>query len=308
MRSDDIPTGGDPTPALRVIAVRWQDEPALRLEGADGASATVLLHGAHLVSWMPRPGDERLYLSPAAVHGEGQAIRGGVPVIFPQFDRAGPDTTVPRHGFARNRRWQAAGPLATLAGGEAATVPEARLGLAADEATRRFWPQGFRIELAIALAGPALQLTLSVANTGPTAFGFTAALHTYLAVDAIERARVVGLQGIGYADKALGTDGIEAAAELAFAGEVDRLYRRTPPALRLQDGRRHLVVAQHGFEDTVVWNPWRERCAALVDMPADGYRRMVCIEAAQVARPVTLAPGADWRGSQRLRVDDADEG
>jgi hypothetical protein len=29
---------------------------------------------------------------------------------------------------------------------------------------------------------------------------------------------------------------------------------------------------------------------------------MVCIEAAVVARPVTLAPGKTWRGMQRLEL------
>jgi glucose-6-phosphate 1-epimerase len=37
-------------------------------------------------------------------------------------------------------------------------------------------------------------------------------------------------------------------------------------------------------------------------MPDDGYRRMLCIEAAVIDKPVTLAPGEAWSGRQLLSV------
>ena len=65
--------------------------------------ATVLLHGAHLLSWVPAGGGEQLYVSPKTAYANGEAIRGGVPVIFPQFSTRGP---LKRHGFARSKPWQ----------------------------------------------------------------------------------------------------------------------------------------------------------------------------------------------------------
>src|SRR6185295_5784580 len=88
-------------PAVTFTEVLGQ--PAIALQTPDGARATVLLHGAHVVSWQPAGRGEMLYLSPKAVAGDGRAVRGGIPVIFPQFERRGP---LPRHGFARNRAWQ----------------------------------------------------------------------------------------------------------------------------------------------------------------------------------------------------------
>ena len=38
-----------------------------------------------------------------AVFDGTQPIRGGVPVVFPQFGR--PDPSLPMHGFARSSRW-----------------------------------------------------------------------------------------------------------------------------------------------------------------------------------------------------------
>ena len=54
-------------------------QPALALHAPDGARATVLLHGAHLVSWVPAGGEEHLYLSPTAKYGNDSSVRGGVP-------------------------------------------------------------------------------------------------------------------------------------------------------------------------------------------------------------------------------------
>jgi len=53
---------------------------------------------------------------------------------------------------------------------------------------------------------------------------------------------------------------------------------------------------------TVVWNPGAGKCAQLKDMPEDGWQHMLCVEAAQVYEPVTIAPGDFWQGAQRLRV------
>jgi D-hexose-6-phosphate mutarotase len=37
-------------------------------------------------------------------------------------------------------------------------------------------------------------------------------------------------------------------------------------------------------------------------MAPQGYRNMLCIEAAQLSRPVHLDPGQDWIGSQSLQL------
>jgi glucose-6-phosphate 1-epimerase len=52
--------------------------------------------------------------------------------------------------------------------------------------------------------------------------------------------------------------------------------------------------------DTVVWNPAREKCALEADMEPEDYRRFVCVEAAAVGRPIRLAPGERWMGTQAL--------
>jgi glucose-6-phosphate 1-epimerase len=56
------------------------------------------------------------------------------------------------------------------------------------------------------------------------------------------------------------------------------------------------------WANTVVWNPAEALCVRLADMPDDGWRQMLCVEAAQVYAPITLPAGGRWAGWQRLQV------
>ena len=286
----------------------FHGQPAVHLRSAAGDQAIVLLHGAQVVSWTPADGSERLYLSPRSVYGEGQSIRGGVPVIFPQFNQRGPDFSLPKHGFARNRRWT----LDDLDDGQvlagastpapAAAEASVRLRLAQDAQTLALWPHDFSLTLTVSLQPRQLVLALQVDNPGANPFDFTAALHTYLEVGDIGAARVAGLHGVRYLDAVTGMGSVASDDGLGFERETDRIYYEVPRPLTLRAPGVELEAGMEGFRDAVIWNPWAERCAALPDMPDDGYRRMLCIEAAVIDKPVTLAPGEAWSGRQLLAV------
>ncbi|WP_428309709.1 D-hexose-6-phosphate mutarotase [Hydrocarboniphaga sp.] len=261
----------------------------LNLHAADGARAEIHAQGAHLSRWWNAAGDDLLFLSARSGFAPGVAIRGGVPVIFPQFAGEGP---LPKHGFARTQPW-------TLVDQRA---DRARLALQDNAATRAIWPHAFGCELSIEIGGSQLRVSLSVTNSGDAAMLFTTALHTYLRVAAITDVRVLGLEGLRYRDTANGNaEAIERAEQLAIVGEVDRIYFDSPARLELVEPTRRLQIEQQGFSDTVVWNPGAEKGAALADMEDGGYQRMLCIEAAVIGKPVHLAPGETWSGSQTLR-------
>ena len=270
----------------------FHGQPALRLATASGARAVVALHGAQVLSWAPPGGEERLYLSPKAVFDGHSAVRGGIPVCFPQFADLGP---LPAHGFARNRRWS----LTTERSGKDFAL--AGLTLADDEATRALWPYAFSAELSILIEDSRLDLELEITNTGDEAFEFTAALHTYLAVREVEESRIEGLHGFSYRDKT-DADRIQrdSGDALVIESETDRVYHEVNRPLLLREYHRSLGVNADGFPDMVVWNPWIERSAAIADLPDDGFRRMLCIEAAAARQPVRVQPGESWWGRQTL--------
>ena len=82
--------------------------------------------------------------------------------------------------------------------------------------------------------------------------------------------------------------------------DLERLYRDVQGALLLRDGDRALGIHAEHLPDVVVWNPWEEKCAALADMPKDGFRHMLCVEAARAATPLTIVAGESWWGRQTL--------
>lgn len=266
--------------------------PAIHLRTHDGAQATALLHGGHVVSWRPAGQAEKLYLSDRALFSAGQAVRGGIPVIFPQFECRGP---LQRHGFARTQAWQLA--VAETSPHDAMAV----LRLIDNEETRQHWPHGFEIELTVKIGGDHLDIELAVNNTGALAFGFTGALHTYLHVNDIDAVKVLGLQGQKYTNSAAGQRlDIDMTPALTVNAEIDRIYHNVCTPITLEEPGRHMRIESQGFPDAVVWNPGPEKCSRLRDMPADAWRSMLCIEAGVIERHVMLAPGQGWIGRQLL--------
>lgn len=262
--------------------------PVIHLQSSDGATAHVHLDGAHVTSWCPAGGSERLFLSSTSEFGPGKAIRGGVPVIFPQFSDYGP---FQRHGFARNQVWSV----------ESSGPGTAILSLKDNPETRALWPHAFACEFEVRVGGNELSMKLTVSNPGTEPFEFAAALHTYLKVDDIASTRVVGLSGRSFRDNndrsRIQVDHDEA---VTFPGEIDRGYFDVPRQVEVVDGTGTLKVQSHGFPDAVVWNPGPAKSAAMKDMEPEGFRRFVCVEAAAIQTSVKLGPGETWSGAQRL--------
>jgi len=258
---------------------------------AGGATAAVLHHGAQLASWRSAKGTENIYLSELADFSPGSAVRGGVPICFPQFSTLG---DLPLHGFFRNQIW-------TPVPGGADGAEIARLQLRDTDETRALWPHAFQAELQVTVADHSLEIAFSVSNTGAEVFSFTAALHTYFRVAEIANVAITGLQNIRYLDKLKeNVIDTETSARLLIDRPLDRVYYNTTEALTLGEGARQLRISTQGMPDTVVWNPGPERCATIADLPDDAWQHFVCIEAAVVDAPISLAPGATWRGIQKM--------
>ena len=211
--------------------------------------------------------------------------------MFPQFADSGP---LPKHGWLRTTEWD----VASHDGSTGVTLrteesPESML----------LWPHTYDVRLRVELDAASLEVTLIVRNPGAEAFGFTSALHSYLAVPEISRAELRGLYGIPYidktADRAIVRDNDRA---LRITRETDRIYTGVKENLELVDGESMLSISSRGFPDVVVWNPWTEVAKGISDMGDDDYRRFMCVEAAVADKAVMLLPGESWEGTQRLEL------
>jgi glucose-6-phosphate 1-epimerase len=268
---------------------------SLTLRHPSGGVVVIYSQGAHVASWRPAEGEEVLFMSRHTRLETGVPIRGGIPVVFPQFSDRGP---LPKHGFARTLPWEV-----VESGSDAAGAACARLRLSDTGTTRELWPHLFLAELLVTL-DDGLSTSLRVTNTGDRPFTFTSALHTYYDVGDVRGVTVRGLEGSRYLGMTPGEAPREVRGSLRIEGETDGVYAGVGDRLHIGDSSRArtLVIDKAGFADAVVWNPWIEKARSLPDFGDEEYLEMLCVEPANIDDPTHLAPGQEWTGTQRIRV------
>jgi len=258
-----------------------------------GDSVFVAQQGAQVLSWQAGH-RERLYLSPTSVCDGTTAIRGGIPVCFPQFNQRG---TLPKHGFARNMAWRLLN--------DQSQGPEKVFELSHNAQTQAVWPFKFKAQLKVSLVARSLKVQLTVENAGHQTLSFTGALHTYFDVSHIDQ---VSLHGQAHQSEwdAVNDTHQACLGQLTFKNEFDRVYdvaTEKQPTWVLHDGHEQLHIAQSdSWGQSVVWNPGAEKCSQLTDMPAMGYQRMLCVEAARVTSSIEVPPSQQWEAWQQFTV------
>jgi len=116
-----------------------------------------------------------MFYSDKSLFEQGKAIRGGIPIVWPQF---GPGP-LPQHGFARVKTWRV---------GRKNTIGDVNveLLLSHDDDTLKLWPHKFNLTLTIHLSEQALHQELTVINQDDHTFEFTTLFHNYFNVDDIK--------------------------------------------------------------------------------------------------------------------------
>ncbi|KAG6493849.1 putative glucose-6-phosphate 1-epimerase [Zingiber officinale] len=264
-----------------------------------GSSAEMYLYGGHVTSWRNDHGEELLFLSTKAIFKPPKAIRGGIPICFPQFGSHG---NLDQHGFARNRFWSIDAnppPFPTVSTNKAFTD----LIFKPSEEDLKIWPHSYEFRLRITLGpGGDLMLTSRIRNIDTKPFSFTFAYHTYLSVSDISEVRIEGLETLDYLDNLKAKERFtEQGDAITFEAEVDKIYLGTPTKIAIIDHekKRTFVLRKDGLPDAVVWNPW-EKAKSIADLGDDEYKHMLCVEPAAVEKAITLKPGEEWKGRLEL--------
>ena len=271
----------------------WRGLACTRITLPNGDSVRVSDFGAQVLSWHAR-GHERMFLSGRAVLDGSTAIRGGVPVCFPQFNQRGP---LPKHGLARRTTWQWLGAQV-----EGAAIT-ARWQWDAPAPLHPEFAHALCAQMAVTVSPDTLRVQLSATNTGSSAWAFTCALHTYLAVQGADMAALQGLDGVACWDAAKNFAPTIQTGAVTLGAEIDRVYARPAQPLELHDAHGTLRIHQDAaWPETVVWNPGPALCATLADMQATDWMHMLCVEAAAINQPMALHPGQHWHAAQTLQV------
>ncbi|KZM28465.1 carbohydrate binding [Ascochyta rabiei] len=293
-----------------------------------GESVEVYLFGATVTSWKSNGGQtENLWVSESADLTGKKPIRGGVPVVFPNFGpppKTGPTSQLSQHGFARNSRWEYLGKSSTE---DALDTSSVKLDFGLDrngisEEHRKAWPLDFGLVYSVTLSKDSLQTVITVRNEGQESFEFQFLLHTYFRIKVsfmeaayqqtpnqlaqdISKVSVNGLGSVEYVDKVLdATTHTQSEPTLRFNGEVDRVYKdiKIDTTSILEDGKPRFDVIRDNVKDTVTWNPWIEKAKATADFaPDDGYKQMVCVEVGAVNGWQKLEKGEVFEGGMLVK-------
>ena len=275
--------------------------PALAIE-TEFCTATLALHGAHLIHWQPAHTEHPvLYTSPTAIFKEGKAIRGGIPVCWPWFNAhpTEPDKQ-PSHGVARNRFWKLES--CRVENG----VAEISLVLPPDTDIASHVPFPYELKATFSL-GKICTVAIETTNRSSQNQAVGGALHTYLALSNVNEISIGGLQNTAYLDTTLQPEETKLQSEEALKIEdaIDRIYYGTEIPLTLRDPawNRDLVVRKENSLSTVVWNPWKEGAVALKDLPDEAFGSFACIEAANARHDTRiLAPSTSHRLATTLEI------
>jgi len=256
------------------------------LSNSAGDSAKVYLFGACVTSYV-KDGVDSLMVRPDAKMDGSKPISGGIPHCFPQF---GPGA-IQQHGFARNCDWA----VAEITDGAEPTLV---LSLTDNDYTRGMWDYSFDAKYTISLKGDRLDTELCVTNTGAKTFDFTAALHSYWSISAVDKISITGdFDGATFLDKTASppAETTSESASLSITKEVDSVYQGVSGDVVLNDsgkGRKLTISNLMGWEDTVLWNPYGDE--------GMGFNEFVCVESAKALSPVVLGPNEYWSGAMAV--------
>lgn len=258
------------------------------LTAAGSSSVQIHHHGAHITSFTDSSGREIMYTSPTAVYDGKKAIRGGIPICFPQFGKKGP---LRQHGFARNLPWE----LDT-------SFPQPEQGAAArfllksnEETLASEWNYAFQATYTVSLApnGNAMTIDMNVTNKDERPFSITTALHSYFLCPS-ESTKLIDFDGVRYIDSIdhNANSPKTQQRDVEFGKEVDRVYINTPNTIKIPSVG--VTIRKTNLPEAVVWNPHIAKAAAMGDMPDDDWRTFICIEPARTEEAAVVQPGDTW--------------
>jgi len=263
---------------------------------ASGAKCIVHDFGATVLSYQTSSGRECLFLSRDAKLDGTKAIRGGIPLVFPQFGQ--PDMNMPQHGFLRTNFWKVVDDESMMFDNDEEAGITYSLDLKDVKTSRGDGKWGetsteydCKCLYTIKINASKMTTTLEITNTGKIPFDFQTLQHTYFKVDGSNAQNpnecyVKGLEGYGVVDKVSKTEYIHNGNDdpVVIPDNVDRVYN--PPEEKdivdvlvgVGNGQTMKLIAT-GLMDgksipvsCVVWNPYKEIAATMADFGDDQVR------------------------------------
>lgn len=277
-------------------------EGCVKLCHPSGSECVISIYAAHVTSWCLPDLGEQLFMSSKAEMKEGVAIRGGVPICWPQFGtfRTASNSPGLKHGFVRQSAlWQV----------EENTTDSVALRLIPDDEMKNKWPGKWEVLYTVTLQARSLCLKMEVINKGEESLEFTGCLHTYFRCQACNQCSVQGLKGEKYDSPigdSFGGEKVEDRDSVPICDgktQMQLLYGSAGDAIVLSEASQpRLRLTKSGMSDWVIWNIGDDDVHTLKDMGEGEQRQYVCVEPGFATIPVKVAPGQTWCGVHEMKA------
>ncbi|CEG43610.1 aldose 1- [Plasmopara halstedii] len=282
-----------------------------------GSCVEIFKFGAHVKSFHPAmdPTLDILFMSKESFLNGKDPVRGGIPIIFPNFGSA---KGLPSHGFARITNWT----LSNHENSKDKKKPSvANFTMASSEETLKIWPSDFELTYEVKLYPNQLTTALHVHNKHKETIKFHALLHNYLWVDDARNkgVQVHGLKNVDYYDKVAKANKTETRDYIDFKSQTDNVYSNAPDkisvlikGIKFED--RTVTIDKAGSisvagksssktkTDVVVWNPWADRAKTMEDFGDEEYKNMVAVEPGRVSVQQELPAGQTYTLKETISV------
>lgn len=262
-----------------------EDYPIIEVQSAT-ATASIALHGAHLISYTPTGQKAVIFTSESAVYKEGKAIRGGIPICWPYFNAHPTEADFPAHGIARNRFWEL---LSIESSGDGHTLI---FEMPIDEKDHNLIGGRCKLTVSFEIADT-LKISLTSTNTGSCDLSVGGALHSYFQIGSITTSPVSGLDSVSHLDTLTDETSMHDGL-IKIAREYDRVFLPSAHAVTIHDQSNHreIIVTKENSHATTVWNPWIDKSAAMADLGNEDYLSFLCVEAINWKEDLrSIAPG-----------------
>lgn len=222
---------------------------------------------------------ELLFLSQIAIFDSHTPIRGGVPIVFPNFGHS-QNSNLPKHGFARISNWSLKKKWDKL--GNSGIILELKNNCF----TQQFWNYRFTLLYTIILSQNDFSTEINVQDQ--LSFEYQCLFHNYFKISNLSRLPIANLGNVSYLDQLTGEKKSH-SDEVAIEQEIDRIYEPTNNCVSILDETKIITIKTDTKSEVVVWNPWQKKSRSLKDFKDDEFLSMICVEPG-ILTPTTLKP------------------
>lgn len=290
--------------------------PKVTLIHQSGSFCEVYLDGGNIHTWVLANGGEVFYAPDGTSYNRQTLNNWGTSLCFPQFGEGGerPGTPpseqlLPRDGLAKMLKWTISQTGVKDDGnGE---FPYVTIEVCDTDTSRALWDKQFYLSMQVSLQHDALEISVSVKNTGMQQLEFAAALKSHLAVTDIEapQTKFIGLKNCVYIDNAMRAAKprvrySDTSDSCRLYGATDRVFLSLKSETGVEVGTGCTVFVrdvssedEHGYHDRALFNEWKES-------DAENYRWYAGIAIGAIGKLIKVDPGLTHTGVVRFEVHD----